>query len=83
MMEALNYFFISWVDPRLLMLTAAGTFAGIYIGAIPGLSDEMCQKLERHRPANLAQAARLDGMTPAALMVLLAHVKKSARRQSA
>lgn len=41
MMEALNYFFISWVDPRLLMLTAAGTFAGIYIGAIPGLSVTM------------------------------------------
>ncbi len=41
MMEALNYFLISWVDPRLLMLTAAGTFAGIYIGAIPGLSVTM------------------------------------------
>lgn len=41
MMDAINYFFISWVDPRLLMLTAAGTFAGIYIGAIPGLSVTM------------------------------------------
>jgi putative tricarboxylic transport membrane protein len=39
--EALNYFFISWVDVRLLLLTAAGTFAGIYIGAIPGLSVTM------------------------------------------
>lgn len=41
MIEALNHFFISWIDPRLLMLTAAGTFAGIYIGAIPGLSVTM------------------------------------------
>jgi putative tricarboxylic transport membrane protein len=41
MMEALNFFFISWLDPQLLMLTAAGTFAGIYIGAIPGLSVTM------------------------------------------
>ena len=41
MIEALNYFFISWVDVRLLLLTAAGTFAGIYIGAIPGLSVTM------------------------------------------
>ena len=41
MIEALNYFFISWIDVRLLLLTAAGTFAGIYIGAIPGLSVTM------------------------------------------
>ncbi|MDP2678078.1 MAG: tripartite tricarboxylate transporter permease [Rhodoferax sp.] len=41
MNEALGYFFMSWVDPRLLGLIAAGTFAGIYIGAIPGLSVTM------------------------------------------
>ena len=41
MSEALGYFFMSWVDPRLLGLIAAGTFAGIYIGAIPGLSVTM------------------------------------------
>ena len=45
MMDALNFFFISWVDPRLLMLTAAGTFAGIYIGAIPGLTATMATAL--------------------------------------
>jgi tRNA uridine 5-carboxymethylaminomethyl modification enzyme len=44
--------------------------------ALPGLSTELRQKLERHRPASLGQAARLDGMTPAALMLLLAHLKK-------
>nr|WP_196242155.1 tripartite tricarboxylate transporter permease [Azospirillum oleiclasticum] len=32
---------MGWLDPWLLMLTAAGTFAGIYIGAIPGLSVTM------------------------------------------
>ena len=47
-------------------------------GALPGLSAELRQKLDRHRPANLGQAARLDGMTPAALMLLLAHLKKGA-----
>lgn len=41
MMEALGYFFSSWLDIRMLLLTAAGTFAGIYIGAIPGLSVTM------------------------------------------
>ncbi|MFT4078299.1 tRNA uridine-5-carboxymethylaminomethyl(34) synthesis enzyme MnmG [Rhodomicrobium sp.] len=47
--------------------------------AIQGLSNEVRQKLDRHRPATLAQAARIDGMTPAALMVLLAHIRKTAR----
>lgn len=41
MTESLGFFFISWLDPYLLFLTAAGTFAGIYIGAIPGLSVTM------------------------------------------
>ena len=41
MTEALSYFFLSWTDPYLLFLTAAGTFAGIYVGAIPGLSVTM------------------------------------------
>jgi putative tricarboxylic transport membrane protein len=39
--EALSYFFTTWTTPYLLFLTAAGTFAGIYIGAIPGLSVTM------------------------------------------
>ncbi len=43
---------------------------------LPGLSTELRQKLERNRPETLGQAARLDGMTPAALMLLLAHLKK-------
>ncbi|MGK9065041.1 tripartite tricarboxylate transporter permease [Stutzerimonas chloritidismutans] len=41
MSEALTYFTMAWFDPGLLMLTALGTFAGIYIGAIPGLSVTM------------------------------------------
>lgn len=41
MTQSLEFFLMSWVDPRLLFLTAAGTFAGIYIGAIPGLSVTM------------------------------------------
>ena len=41
MPDAFGYFLLSWLDPALLALTAAGTFAGIYIGAIPGLSVTM------------------------------------------
>ncbi len=50
---------------------------------LPGLSTELRHKLERHRPASLGQAARLDGMTPAALMLLLAHLKKGPAARSA
>jgi putative tricarboxylic transport membrane protein len=41
MNEALGFFLLSWLDPSLLLLTAAGTLAGIYVGAIPGLSVTM------------------------------------------
>ena len=41
MSQALEYFSIGWMDPQLFFLTAIGTFAGIYIGAIPGLSVTM------------------------------------------
>lgn len=43
---------------------------------LPGLSIELRQKLTAARPTNLAQAARVDGMTPAALTLLLAHLKR-------
>jgi len=56
---------------------------GFAFAALPGLSTELRQKLERHRPASLGQAARLDGMTPAALMLLLAHLKKGVSAKSA
>jgi putative tricarboxylic transport membrane protein len=44
-MEHLGYFFMGWIDPSLLMWTAIGTFAGIYIGAIPGLSVTMAASI--------------------------------------
>jgi tRNA uridine 5-carboxymethylaminomethyl modification enzyme len=52
-------------------------------GTISGLSTEVVQKLEQHRPATLAQAGRIDGITPAALVRVLAHVKRRTSRQSA
>jgi tRNA uridine 5-carboxymethylaminomethyl modification enzyme len=45
------------------------------------LSTEMRQKLGRHRPATLAQASRIDGVTPAALMLVLARLKSVRRGQ--
>ena len=52
-------------------------------GLIGGLSNEARQALEQVRPATLGAAARLPGVTPAALIVLLRHVKRRDERLSA
>ncbi len=44
-------------------------------GAVPSLSAEVCQKLATQRPSTIAQAGRLEGITPAAVLVLLGHLK--------
>jgi tRNA uridine 5-carboxymethylaminomethyl modification enzyme len=49
--------------------------AGLDYGAIVGLSNEVRHKLERIRPATLGQAQRIEGVTAAALTLILAHVK--------
>lgn len=46
--------------------------------SIPGLSREMVERLSRARPATLAAAGRLPGITPAALAALLVHAKRRA-----
>ena len=43
---------------------------------INGLSNEVKQKLVEHRPETLAQASRISGVTPAAISLLLVHLKK-------
>ena len=43
---------------------------------IPGLSSELRQKLQAARPETLARAARIPGMTPAALSLLLVHAQR-------
>lgn len=50
---------------------------------VMGLSAELREKLSVARPATLGAAARLPGVTPAALTALLAHVKKHANRRTA
>lgn len=47
--------------------------------ALGGLSSELRLKLERQRPRSLAQAAAIEGMTPAALTLLLAKLRQVAR----
>jgi tRNA uridine 5-carboxymethylaminomethyl modification enzyme len=50
---------------------------------VPGLSNEARSKLEAARPWTVGQAARLDGMTPAALGILAAYLRREARRKTA
>ncbi|MBK5927039.1 tRNA uridine-5-carboxymethylaminomethyl(34) synthesis enzyme MnmG [Rhodobaculum claviforme] len=47
--------------------------------AIGGLSNEIKEKFRRHRPSTIAQAGRIEGMTPAALTLLLAHIRGLSR----
>ncbi|MDR7030032.1 tRNA uridine 5-carboxymethylaminomethyl modification enzyme [Rhizobium rosettiformans] len=45
--------------------------------ALSGLSNELKAKLTAQRPLNVAQAARIEGMTPAAAALLVAHLRKN------
>jgi tRNA uridine 5-carboxymethylaminomethyl modification enzyme len=43
---------------------------------VRGLSAEVQQKLNRHRPETIGQASRISGVTPAAIALLLVHLKR-------
>jgi tRNA uridine 5-carboxymethylaminomethyl modification enzyme len=49
---------------------------------VPGLSNEIRGKLARARPWTVGQAGRIDGMTPAALGILAAYLRRQARRKT-
>lgn len=48
--------------------------------ALPGLSNEVRHKLQAHRPRTIGHAGRLDGITPAALTLLVAHLRRKGRK---
>ncbi|MFK7878845.1 tRNA uridine-5-carboxymethylaminomethyl(34) synthesis enzyme MnmG [Roseobacter sp.] len=51
--------------------------------SLDGLSNELKSKLKAIQPASLAQMSRIDGMTPAALTLILARLRRKKRRQTA
>ena len=55
--------------------------AGIDYADVPGLSNEARSKLETARPHTVGQAGRLDGLTPAALGILAAYLRRQGRRK--
>ena len=52
--------------------------ADLDYAAVGALSNEIRQKLTAHKPSTLGQAARISGVTPAALVALLRHVRRRA-----
>ena len=56
---------------------------GLDYSQIRGLSTEVRQRLSSARPRTISQAARMDGITPAALTLLVAHLKRNSRRPKA
>ncbi|MGH8725916.1 MAG: tRNA uridine-5-carboxymethylaminomethyl(34) synthesis enzyme MnmG, partial [Burkholderiales bacterium] len=53
--------------------------AGLDYREVRGLSAEAQQKLNHHRPETVGQAARISGVTPAAISLLLVHLKRGFR----
>jgi len=49
----------------------------IDFSAVPGLSNELKQKMKTRQPRSIADAQRMEGMTPAALAIIVAHVRNS------
>jgi tRNA uridine 5-carboxymethylaminomethyl modification enzyme len=56
--------------------------ATIDYDAVRGLSIEVRQKLKAHRPETVGQAARISGVTPAAISLLLVHLKRLGKRDA-
>ena len=51
--------------------------------SMSGLSNEIRFKLEKIRPGTIGQASRIDGMTPAAILIILSHLKRRKLRSLA
>ena len=50
---------------------------------VRGLSIEVQQKLNKHQPQTVVQAARISGVTPAAISLLLVHLKRGFKQEKA
>ena len=74
--------YAGYIDKQIEEVERVVHFEGLALPAeldyaqVPALSHEVRQKLSRHRPQTLGQAARMAGVTPAAISLLLVHLKK-------
>ncbi|NLR76593.1 tRNA uridine-5-carboxymethylaminomethyl(34) synthesis enzyme MnmG [Leeia aquatica] len=79
-----------YIDRQQLEVARAEGLEGVRLpddldySTVRGLSKEVQQKLSQHRPETIGQASRISGMTPAAISLLLVHLKRlAAERKSA
>jgi tRNA uridine 5-carboxymethylaminomethyl modification enzyme len=63
---------------RQMRASASVALDQVVYAAVPGLSREMVERLGAARPATLADAGRIRGITPAALAAILVHARRSA-----
>ncbi|MGH9839256.1 MAG: tRNA uridine-5-carboxymethylaminomethyl(34) synthesis enzyme MnmG [Blastocatellia bacterium] len=70
------------LDNRLAKAANRTIPTNIEYARLPGLSNEMIERLSRIRPQTIGQAMRIPGLTPAALSLLTIHVELMARQQS-
>ena len=82
--------FISFNQGSLADLGSGAGFPGIVLAifnvnydSFSGLSNEIKSKLNKVRPKTLGQAIRIDGVTPAAIIIILSHIKKMKYKFSA
>ena len=73
--------YAGYIDKQRLQADRVRQYDGLALdsidyAAVPGLSYEVRQKLAAQRPATLGQASRISGVTPAAVSLLLIHLKK-------
>ncbi|MBT9596131.1 MAG: tRNA uridine-5-carboxymethylaminomethyl(34) synthesis enzyme MnmG [Vitreoscilla sp.] len=74
--------YAGYIDKQVEEVGRAQAYEGLPLppdldyGQVTALSFEVRQKLSRHRPETLGQAARISGVTPAAISLLLVHLKK-------
>ena len=74
--------YAGYIDKQVEEVGRAAHFEGLSLPLeldytqVPALSHEVRQKLTRHRPQTLGQASRIAGVTPAAISLLLVHLKK-------
>ncbi|WP_420960546.1 tRNA uridine-5-carboxymethylaminomethyl(34) synthesis enzyme MnmG [Brucella sp. IR073] len=53
---------------------------GLSFDAVPGLSNELKQKLRQRKPKSIAEAQRIEGMTPAALALIITQVRRQGKQ---
>ena len=77
--------YAGYIDKQLSEVERAAEFEDLQMpdnfdfDSIAALSFEVRQKLARHRPRTLGQASRISGVTPAAVSLLLVHLKKKGK----